>query len=36
MEQDGQTRRYRIESIETHQHQFKHAGLHEEDAASEQ
>jgi len=36
MEQDGQKRRYRIESIETHQHQFKHAGLHEEDAASEQ
>jgi len=32
MTQDHEVRKYLIESIEPHQHTFKHAGLHEDDA----
>ena len=32
MSQDHEVRKYLIESIESHQHTFKHAGLHEDDA----
>ena len=32
MTQDHEVRKYVIESIEPHQHTFKHAGLHEDDA----